>query len=374
MWIRSIELNNFQKHEKFTADFVQGVNSIIGETDKGKSCVVRAMRWVLFNEPKGDIVRKFGTKLTTVALVLDTGVKVVRSKGASVNAYEIMAPGKEPVRFDSVGISIPEEVRAVLQADLMNVDKQDICLNMSSQLEAPFMLSETGGFRMKVLNKLVGSDILDLVSQDLNKDILRIGRDEKGVEEELTKAKETLGRVVADKLLKERQLSAVRGEHGALEKLCGEHTAVFEGLRDLRVLKTEILNIEKALTEVVVPEDLPQLKKLSTDFNSARVVKVRFDEVAVLLQEVAGKIDAIAIPEGVEEARQLSSRHKEVKKLVERAVTVETDLTGVQPLFETIKGQVDALRKAYGGLLKEYGKCPVCHTAVTEEVLKGIEL
>ena len=374
MWIKRIELTNFQKHEKFSADFVKGVNSIIGETDKGKSCVVRAMRWVLFNEPKGDIVRKFGTKLTTVALFLDTGEKVTRAKGDSVNAYEVHVPGKEPVRFDSVGLNIPEEVRRVLNADLMCVDNKNICLNMSSQLEAPFMLSETGGFRMKVLNKLVGSDILDLVSQDLNKDILRIGRDEKAVVEALDRAKAQLSEVIADKLLKEKKLSDVRAVYEGLEAVRVRQEGVARLDNNIRDTSEQIKNVTDAMTEVVIPEGLPQLKELASRFNNTRIVKISFDVVIKRLVEVEAQIGTMVIPEGIDESIKLSARVNDIKKLVERAVTVDADISGVQPLVEASLNEIEGLRATYKALLKQYGKCPVCHTPVTEEVLGGIEL
>lgn len=52
-YIKSIEIENFQSHKYSKLDFSERLNVIVGPSDNGKSAIIRALKWVLFNEPKG---------------------------------------------------------------------------------------------------------------------------------------------------------------------------------------------------------------------------------------------------------------------------------------------------------------------------------
>ena len=54
--IKKIIIDNFQSHEHTEIEFGPGLNVIVGPSDYGKSAVVRALRWVLYNEPRGAVL------------------------------------------------------------------------------------------------------------------------------------------------------------------------------------------------------------------------------------------------------------------------------------------------------------------------------
>ena len=74
MWIHQLILKNFQKHSNLTLDFFSEVNVLYGATDAGKSCVRRAISWVFFGIPQGDVIRKEGTKKTSVKVILSNDI------------------------------------------------------------------------------------------------------------------------------------------------------------------------------------------------------------------------------------------------------------------------------------------------------------
>lgn len=51
--VKSIDIENFQSHENTHIDFDMGLNIIIGESNNGKSSILRAMDWVVDNQPLG---------------------------------------------------------------------------------------------------------------------------------------------------------------------------------------------------------------------------------------------------------------------------------------------------------------------------------
>ena len=53
-YLKQITLKNFQSHKDSTIQLDRGLNAIIGPSDSGKSAIIRAIKWVLYNEPSGD--------------------------------------------------------------------------------------------------------------------------------------------------------------------------------------------------------------------------------------------------------------------------------------------------------------------------------
>jgi ABC-type transporter Mla maintaining outer membrane lipid asymmetry ATPase subunit MlaF len=51
--IKKLIIENFQSHKYTEVDFSEGFNIIFGPSDYGKSAIIRALRWVLYNEPGG---------------------------------------------------------------------------------------------------------------------------------------------------------------------------------------------------------------------------------------------------------------------------------------------------------------------------------
>ena len=64
--IRRLVIDNFQSHEHTEVEFGSGLNVVVGPSDFGKSALVRALRWVLYNEPRGANFIRAGTKVCQV--------------------------------------------------------------------------------------------------------------------------------------------------------------------------------------------------------------------------------------------------------------------------------------------------------------------
>ena len=49
IYIKKIELHNFQSHEYTEMEFDRGLNVILGNSDVGKTAILRAIKWALYN-------------------------------------------------------------------------------------------------------------------------------------------------------------------------------------------------------------------------------------------------------------------------------------------------------------------------------------
>ena len=48
-----LHLINFQSHLNTVIELHPGLNILVGESDQGKTAIIRALRWLFYNEPRG---------------------------------------------------------------------------------------------------------------------------------------------------------------------------------------------------------------------------------------------------------------------------------------------------------------------------------
>lgn len=153
--INFIELKNFQSHKNTLLNFSEGVNTIIGPSDSGKTAVLRALKWTVNNRPSGEAFRSHWGGDTSVKVGVDDKW-VVRGKGGKAeNWYRT-----DNIELTAFGRDVPKAV-----TDIFNLSE----LNMQSQMDAPFLLSSNSGDVAKVFNKAANLDIIDTSLLNISK-------------------------------------------------------------------------------------------------------------------------------------------------------------------------------------------------------------
>ncbi|MFW6173626.1 MAG: AAA family ATPase, partial [Elusimicrobiota bacterium] len=140
--IKSLELNNFQSHKNSLLEFDPGVNIIVGNTDSGKSSLIRSLKLVIYNKPSGDSFISHWAKQLNVKLEVDDHT-IQRVKGSS-NKYIL-----DDKEFTSFGTTTPDEINQV-------INMSDV--NTQFQLDPAFLLSSTSGEVAQYLNKVANLD------------------------------------------------------------------------------------------------------------------------------------------------------------------------------------------------------------------------
>lgn len=149
--IESIHIHNFQCHKDLS--IYLGRSTVLqGDSNHGKTAVLRALYWVMYNEPRGtdyisywaykklkNGIRFIDGQYTEVAVRVD-GHTIVRHRGEDFNGYVV-----DGVRYEALRDDVPAEVTSLLNLSDVSVQKQ---------LDAPFLLSMTPGEAAQYLNKL----------------------------------------------------------------------------------------------------------------------------------------------------------------------------------------------------------------------------
>jgi len=144
--IEKLRIRNFQKHDDLLVKFDERITTIVGPSDAGKSAILRALRWVLLNQPDGDAFIRDGQKEVTVALRVD-GHTIKRRRG---KANEYVLDKKSLVSFGRG--NVPD-----LVSRITNVSDE----NFQLQHEAPFWFDLSAGEVSKRLNAIVDLQVVD---------------------------------------------------------------------------------------------------------------------------------------------------------------------------------------------------------------------
>lgn len=212
--IERAEFQNFQRHELTRVRFDPRITVFAGGSDRGKSSLIRGLRWVMLNRPRGDAMIRWGEERCRVRLWADDH-RVSRSAGKGGNVYRL--DDAEPYR--AFGAEVPGPI-----ADVLRVDD----LNFQLQHDSAYLLSASAAEAARALNRVVNLEAMDAALTAASAGTRKAKTQVEVAEERLAKTRtdvEALAWAKAADLrltaleAQEARLDAVRGRLGALAGL-----------------------------------------------------------------------------------------------------------------------------------------------------------
>lgn len=221
--ICSLTVHNFQIHDYFHTELAPGLTVFTGETGKGKSALLRCLRWIIHNKPSGDAFLRHGESFVEGTVEVD-GHTVTRRKSHNDNLYVL--DGQELRAFGRGNVPPPIE-------ELFNVDES----SWARQHDPAFLFSQTPGQVAQSLNKIVNLDLIDSTLSNLATDVRRARTELEVCQERLQQVIEkeqslswivdcvqeysqikTLETTLSQMALKSSRIDSVVQEVGSLEK------------------------------------------------------------------------------------------------------------------------------------------------------------
>lgn len=186
-YIKKIILENFQSHKYTEIELNNKLNIIVGPSDSGKTAIMRAIKWALYNEPSGDYFIREGETEVSVTLIFSDNTKLIRFRNKSKNVYELLYNNGEELRLEGFGTGVPEEIIEAIGIYKINLDgKETNSVSLGEQLEGPFLLSEKNSTRASAIGQLVGVDVIDEALREVLKDLRTLNIRKKSLEEDIT--------------------------------------------------------------------------------------------------------------------------------------------------------------------------------------------
>ncbi len=232
-YIKKVVLKNFQSHRYSELEFDEHLNVIVGPSDHGKSAIIRGIKWALFNEPSGDFFIREGENECSVTVIFSDNTKVQRYRSNSKNLYLYYdSEGNETI-YQGFGNTVPLEIKEKINISKIHLDTSETnSVNISEQLEGPFLLSESKAVRANAIGRLVGVHIIDDAIRHTVKEIINLNSSRRN----LIKFQENLN----EDLKKYDYLDRLEKDINEIDKLLLEMKEKKEKTEKLKKLNTEL--------------------------------------------------------------------------------------------------------------------------------------
>jgi len=301
-------------------DFTFGMFTVIlGESNVGKSSLIRAVQALVNNETGNSFITR-GCKKAVVEINFYGGAMVVRwEKGKSAEYLIVDMDGNDSQKYSKVGGQVPDEVVALTRLSTIDLGGGiKFAPNFHSQFDTPFLMDESAPRIAKILGELSGVNLLYKAIAEANLRVRRNSGDLNRYREELEEKREKIKDFAH---LKSRAKLLVEAEGLRLwaDEVAGEVGDVAASLLRL----TQLAMAAKGFAEQV-------------DLFSV------YDEVDLSALDVLFKeIEA-------------------VEECLDNADTLDMLLTATKRDEQTTGQQLQALETCLQEFVDELGVCPLC--------------
>lgn len=246
-YLKKLTIENFQSHIKTTIEPAPPgqLTVITGPSDSGKTAILRALRWLLVNEPDGDSFIRVGATFARVTMehggTAGSGDGTVNGDGAVIRHRTTGGTNRYIVngeKLEGFGRgNVPLEVSQITGVRPVKIGDLEFNLNIAEQLDGPFLGSSiSGGARAKVLGKLAGTEEIDYAGKALGTDLHRRNQDEKRLKSEVAG--------LGEEIKEYDWLLGAKRKIEALERLAGKIKAAQERRGRLFLFKEQVVQFD----------------------------------------------------------------------------------------------------------------------------------
>ena len=266
--IERVELRNFQSHTKSQFEFEAGVNAIIGPSDSGKTAILRALRWVIWNRPLGDAFRSDWGGDTSVTIQVPNN-EITRWKHDNGHGYTINGSKLTAIKTD-----VPDDVVRIL-----NIDE----VNLQQQFDRPFLLDSSAGEVAAHFNRIAHLDIIDATTKTHASWQRQLNQDVRVYESKIEEYENSL---IKFNHISEMEKKIIRAEklQNRIEKLD----------KDLMELSRIIDVIEEVDLQMEEFEPLFAMDKKVTEYFTLREEKMQLEHTFLRASDIVSEIKAVS--------------------------------------------------------------------------------
>lgn len=305
MYLTELIVKAFGQHIKKVVQFTPGLNVLVGESETGKTTLVRALYLLIENSPRGG-EKLYQSWLTDAPLSIqlkDNRGNIIKRKK---NKYYLN--DNDPLK--AFGTSVPEPIR-----QLFNFKE----INWQKQLDTHYLLFNTGGSSAKLLNSATGMSDQEVIIDDFKK-----------------------------------QLSNAKSEIKRHKKNNEEHLKTTKRLKDIVRYKLKALAIVYLEDEAIeLKNKTNRLENLLMQLESIKEIKMKYKVASKYSNEIN------TIIHNLEETKHFDGSIKELKSVLNKIeetkiIDPEIILSLLKTLhaihsknleYDTLKRKTDLLKK-----------------------------
>lgn len=354
--IKTIEIQNFQSHKHSTLELHPNVNVIVGRSDSGKTAIIRALKWVIWNRPSGESFRSRWGGKTKVDLTFIDDQKVSRIKDKGENQYQLNSSV-----FSAFGTEVPKEITEALQ---MN----DI--NLQQQFDAPFLLSASSGEAASHFNKIAHIDQIGTSQKIIQSWIREIERTKAAAEKEVENT--------TVQLQEFEYLSRFEADLEGLELLNKDLITLY---RSVSQIEKTVNTIQQIQQEIVTESEILTLEPILLSVLKTLDQQTELEKQEQQLYDLIKKLERLETE--ITEADSFISLSKSVESLLSLYQQVDSLKQEKSKIDQTINKIIDnqtklsQLQKEQEQLQLLFKKsmpdvCPLCNQPITNHAKNEI--
>lgn len=363
--LTQVQIRNFQSHDNSVLDLSPGINTLVGDSDCGKSAVMRAILWAITNSPQGDAhvsdwIKTPKGKVKAgehCQVIIDSNPghgmhSVCRERSDDFNGYKVYDGGDDCREFSALRTDVPIEVSQCFNLGPVNIQRQ---------MDAPFLIASTPGEAARFINQLVNLTDIDEAQTEINSLSRSCSADLKAAQASLDRAEAQVNAMGWVDRLKELS-QRLQDLHEAIVRAEGRVRYINSGADSLRKAQETI----EGLAGVDRAEDsLSKATRIGAALGSTsgRYNRIVFSISQYLKEPVIGDLSgadrvlaqAAEVQQGCQRrAESLSWMDSTMKAVREAQAQADLDLEGIEvPLnratrvarkIDTARFQVDSIR------------------------------
>ena len=342
-----VKIKNYQIIRDAKLEFVPGLNCIVGQSNNGKSAVLRAIETALFNIPRANHVTQ-GETVSAVGIQYRGNTLIWRRDTKATSQVSYKWNGQV---LTKVGRGQPEFVSQALGIREMELDATMMRLNFQKQMAYPFLLDKTPSQLFKFIVQSAEEDNLMDVVDAMKKDLNQIAFSIKGNE----RAQEEVGKSFANEKQKYASLKEVVP---VCDSILGSEPRIKSYLRmsemsdslkgnndDIKTIKVSLSECKDTI-DYISPRyesamrNIATLERLTTLVNSLNSKKDSKEEVTNQIKSVESSLSKL---EGLEEIKGIFTAFGERRELLDSMVYVVGRYNSTVSSLNTIKKTLEGI-------------------------------
>lgn len=421
-------MKNFQSHRDSNIEFHPGLNAIIGETNSGKTSILRGIELICENRPLGSEYIRNGESKSSNTIVFDDGFSITRERGKTENAYDLLSPDNENMHFEGFGTSVPDAIREAHGMTKIQIGDMKENINIAKQLDGPFLLKDSPQTRAYVIGFLAKTEITDDAIVQTNSDVRAKNSEFKSVSRDIDKNEEKLKEYENIEIIK-----VLIDEISESYECLKSSYDILESIKESKNILSK--NIERKKIQEKVIQDLAHIDKISEDIVHLERLFKTYEDISVCYNKLGSQelrkegldniikkaLDYDSILEQIESVTSLvnvfksiektsvslatsSAKESNLVKIIEENRHLEDISEEIQKcqnkLFEfksisdiytnkahqesrlqkgkefitKTREELDIDVKNYGVAISNIGKCPLCFSPANDEAVEKIKL
>lgn len=364
--IKELIIRYFACHEETRVVFSDNITTFVGESDQGKSMLLKGLLLCVKNELDFKnymtigLDKKYPAEITVI--FMDNSF-VRRTKSKTINSYDLgyIEKDQEIITYNatSFGVNMPKKVEEFINSRNIEIDKDyELNLNFSKQMEMPFLFNpkqDKNSTKAKLINTLADIQEFDIALQNSNRKSKNYNLDVKNFEKAINEKQKELDdyknvdrkKILLD-MIKEKidnieskkklinDIKLIQNNLVSIDKDIQYNSKIIENKDNLNKIETLLNNIENMNTKkdslLYIQSDLEKINKEYKYFNSIKDKKNDIEKMSNILDKILllkenlsikreklqiisfTNKELIALNENIEYAKNIISKKPMIKK------------------------------------------------------------